>query len=55
MHNNSFKAAVVAITLSLGIGAITPLAAEAAQNPPQCNAVTGCGTILDYIKNLLRS
>lgn len=53
MRNSTFKAATVAIALSLGIiGATAPLSAEAAPNPPQCNAITGCGTLLDYIKTL---
>jgi hypothetical protein len=53
MRKNTFKATSVAIALSLGVlGATLPPAADAASQAPQCNAVTGCGTLLDYIKNL---
>jgi hypothetical protein len=53
MRDSKLKSATAAFALSLGIlGATLPLAAEAAPQPPQCNAVTGCGTLLDYIRNL---
>lgn len=56
MRNATLKSAIVAIGLGLGIlGTTLPLAAEAAQPGPQCNAVIGCGTLLDYIKELLRN
>jgi len=53
MRNSKLKSATAAFALSLGIlGATLPLAAEAAPRPPQCTTVTGCGTLLDYIKRL---
>ena len=54
--SRKLKAGTAALVISLNIiGATLPMAAEAAPQPPQCNAVTGCGSLLDYIKSLLKS
>lgn len=50
------QAGITALALALGAASATlPVTAAAAQQPPQCNAVTGCGTLLDFIKRFLKS